>query len=258
MSRSTFALAAMAGMLATVSASAADLPRRATPPVYPAVYDAAYNWTGFYVGINGGSGSGTYLQDPAQTGPFGGELAAISPKGWFYGVQAGYNKQYGKLVVGLETDFQFSRIGGSRTIDWCPGCFGSSASETQKVEMPWFGTTRARLGFTPWERVLVYATGGIAYGKVTMTDEYNYNYSYYPGYSYAYNYKTVSSGFGVGPVYGVGIEWAFADNWTAKAEYLHTDLGLNKTSLTCTYCTPYVASTRLQENLMRGGINYKF
>jgi len=121
---------------AASSAMAADLAR----PVYKAAPAPLFNWTGFYVGGHGGYG---WADD-----------ANLSPKGWFGGGQVGYNWQYApNWVFGVEADIS-----------------GSDISETNLAGAPlvsskinYFGTARGRLGYTV-DRVMVYGTGGLAFG----------------------------------------------------------------------------------------------
>ena len=166
------ALAALMG-----SASAADLPRR--PPIAaPIAVPLAYNWTGFYAGINGGGGWGTSSMDPID----------LKPQGGVFGGQAGYNWQSGQFVWGAETDIQWSGIEASGT------CRGGLSCE---VKNEWFGTVRGRLGYAGWDRWLVYGTGGFAYGDVTAD---------------VTNFRGVNN-TGTGWTAGGGIEYAIPSNW---------------------------------------------
>ncbi|MBI4723668.1 MAG: porin family protein, partial [Rhodomicrobium sp.] len=98
------------------------------------------NWSGLYGGVNVGYGEHVDYDD-------------IS--GGFAGGQIGFNFQRGNLVYGVETDFQFSGIGASYN-----GWLGSAS-----IDLNYFGTVRGRLGYA-FDRALVYATGGFAYGEL--------------------------------------------------------------------------------------------
>src|SRR3981081_4129547 len=144
-------LLASAGVLAMVgligSAHAADLRRRqmaVRAPVYAAPY---YNWTGLYVGINGGGAWGSSRWD--STGSF-------DTSGGMIGGTVGYNWQFGTWVVGLEGDIDWANIKGTTN----PGCGGGCSSETT-----WLGTARGRLGYSfgPWMRC---GTAGAALADV--------------------------------------------------------------------------------------------
>jgi len=141
------------------------------------------------------------------------------PSGIAGGGQAGYNWQNGQFVFGAETDIQ-----------------GSGADDTfapWKFSNPWFGTLRGRVGGA-FNNVLVYGTFGVAYGgldgKIGGTDEW----------------KTEFGWTG-----GVGAEYGFAPNWSAKAEYLYMSLGDRHFNITG-------ADNGLQSSIFRLGVNYHF
>jgi outer membrane immunogenic protein len=160
-------------MLASAqAASAADmLPVKA--PIYKTPPPQAFNWTGFYIGVNGGYG---WSRDSASESP-GDPLTILQvtpaatsfdAEGWLGGIQAGYNWQFDeKWVVGLETDFEGANIKGDGsaavTMAASPGTFGASPT------VNWFGTVRPRLGYLPANNVLLFVTGGFAYGKVDQS-----------------------------------------------------------------------------------------
>lgn len=252
MRHTTICLAAMAGFVFATSASAANL----GSPVRSAPDYAAFNWTGPYIGASVGYAAGTVQEWPTPTGPTGGPLPAIDPHGGFVALQAGYNQQFGWLVVGLESDFTLvGSVKGGRTINWCPGCFGVTVTERQDAQASWLGTTRGRIGIA-WDRVLLYGTGGVAYGQMKSTDQYNVDYTWY-GYA-PYNSTSTMTQAAVGWTVGGGLEFAFARNWTARVEALHVDMGVVESKSTCNFCTPYSASTRFTANIARLGVNYKF
>ena len=144
---------------------------------------------------------------------------SINPDGVMGGLQAGYNWQTGQFVFGAETDIQ-----------------ASAADDTfaaWKFSNPWFGTLRGRAGVA-FSNFLVYGTVGLAYGdldgKLGGTEET----------------KTE-----VGLVGGAGVEWGFAPNWSAKAEYLYMSLGDRRFTITG-------ADNGLQGSIFRLGVNYHF
>jgi outer membrane immunogenic protein len=119
------------------------------------------------------------------------------------GGQIGYNYQFSPwLVVGLETDFQGTSIGsGGGGNNWWWG--GGN-----REQISWFGTIRGRLGITSFDpHFLIYGTGGFAYGEVQRNGWLIQN-------------SVVKTGWTAGG----GVEWAFMPNWSAKVEYLYTDL----------------------------------
>jgi outer membrane immunogenic protein len=177
------------------------------------------------------------------------------PAGAVGGGQLGYNYQINSIVLGLETDLQGSGIADTRTcLLTCSAGTpppGSSALFDQKLK--WFGTTRARLGWATGP-VLTYVTLGAAYGEVET------------GVSTALTgsptVSTATSSTKSGWTWGTGVEAALGGNWTAKAEYLYIDLGSSSASnfVPASFVGPLSAtfSTRNQEQIFRGGVNYRF
>jgi outer membrane immunogenic protein len=206
--------------LAAMPASAADLPR-AVPYRAPA-YVNAYNWTGFYLGINGGGAWGS--------SDWNGLAVSNSPSGGMIGGTAGYNWQGigSPWVLGIEGDIDWTNISGSTN------CFGF----TCQTKNGWLGTVRGRVGYA-WDRFMPYFTGGAAFGDVKATVP--------PFIS--------SSSTNVGWTIGGGVEGVIAGNWTAKLEYLYVDLG--DTSCGVTACGT-ATSVDLRTNVFRAGLNYRF
>ncbi len=204
--KKTMTWASLAMALLTGSAMAADLnrgyykaPAYAPPP--------AYSWMGPYIGANLGFQWGEITGNPTE------------PTGIAGGLQAGYNWQSGQFVYGAEADIQ-----------------ASSADDTfapWKFSNPWFGTLRAR-GGVAMNNVLLYVTGGFAYGRVegelAGLSESKTQYGY---------------------TLGAGMEVGFTPNWSAKVEYLWLDFADRAYSVTGT-------SNGLEASLLRFGVNYRF
>lgn len=179
MKRLILASTVLAGL--TAVASAADLPRRAAPPVFVPV--PVFTWTGFYAGFNAGYGfDASSNSQPTVIGVNGastlvlpGTTAAIafsngqSNDGFVGGGQVGYNYQFtpgSGVVVGIEADAQYVDFGRERNRFAATGPLAA-----QQVFNPagisgldYFGTVRGRLGYA-FDRTLVYGTGGFAYGS---------------------------------------------------------------------------------------------
>jgi outer membrane immunogenic protein len=204
------------------SATAADLGRQYQQPYVKApIYNPVFTWTGFYLGLNGGGGWGQSSWD--RTGTF--DLS-----GGVIGGTVGFNWQTGQLVLGIEGDADWSGVTGT-TSTLCPvGC---------TTRNDWLGTVRGRVGYA-FDRFLPYVTGGLAAGDIRATT---------PGFAGATQTN-------LGWTIGAGMEVAIAGNWSAKAEYLHVDLGSFNCGLACGLVTPDNVSFRA--NLARGGVNYKF
>jgi outer membrane immunogenic protein len=264
------ALAAISAVAISQLASAADLPRKA--PVAPAI--VPYNWTGFYVGVNAGytwgpwdASSNQIIFDPSAT-----HDAKVN--GALGGLQAGYNWQAGGWVYGLEGDIQIT--GAKDTDAWtAPGvppppppppqtppiitdflpgpAGGGPMSFTHEWKFPWFGTLRGRLGVLPAERWLLYVTGGLAFGEA----KYNMTFSQ-PGAVRLFNpYSLSDSVTRVGWTVGAGVETAFANNWSAKLEYLYVDLGTRSIDTFDVDGAPFHVEYKIRNNIVRAGLNYK-
>lgn len=224
-------------------AMAADLPVRG--PVYKSPPPMVYNWTGFYGGVNVGYSWGRQTNDWTAPGFF-----AVSEgqnmNGVVGGVQWGYNWQIGNWVLGTESDFQGSAQRGSTTYCVTAGC-GTTVSAEHR--MPWFGTSRTRIGYLPSQNLLLYVTGGLAYGQVRS------DYSLFAaglgvGQS---DFKDIRAGYTVGG----GIEGAFGGGWSAKLEYLWVDLGTATSTTSIGGVVVDTYSSRVTDNIVRIGLNYK-
>ncbi|MCK2054201.1 MULTISPECIES: porin family protein [unclassified Methylobacterium] len=165
----------------TAAASAADLPRRAAPPVFVPV--PVFTWTGFYAGFNAGYGFDTAKNqsnvfnnvfpnlDVGPSSPSQIAYSNNSNEGFTGGGQIGYNHQFtpgSGLVVGVEADAQYVDFGRSRTAAILTPGFAPAPGVTfvdprGTAGLDYFGTVRGRVGYA-FDRTLVYGTGGFAYG----------------------------------------------------------------------------------------------
>lgn len=269
-------------MLSASSAMAADLaPRYTKAPVVAAI---VYDWTGFYVGGNVGYSWGRASTDGNLTGTQNVSifrtagpnlisstdtiLASVpltgraNVNGFIGGGQAGYNWQRGTWLFGLEGDLQYSDERGTGEICLVAGCAVGTGLLTANYRLDWFGTARGRVGFLPTERVLLYATGGLAYGHVSASTPL-----------LPLSWGSTRAGWTV----GVGAEAAIDNHWSVKLEYLYMDLGnvgssgasatgvvnqLNtpqqgfNTVTTTTLTSAF--RTRFTDNILRVGVNYRF
>ena len=158
----------------------------------------AYNWTGFYFGINGGGAFGSSTWD--STG-------SRNVSGGLVGGTVGYNYQFGQAVVGVEGDIDWTDINGTTT-NACP--------PAARPATPGSSTVRGRLGYAA-DRFMPFVTGGAAFGDIRAST---------PGFA-------TSSATNTGWTLGGGLEAALAANWTAKVEYLYVDLGNFNCGLNC-------------------------
>jgi outer membrane immunogenic protein len=263
MKRILIGLAAVASIAAT-GALAADLPMRAAPYTKAPVYvEPVFNWTGFYIGGNLGYSWGRSSDTSTITNGAGTVLFTSAGKtdldGIVGGGQIGYNWQMQNWVWGVEADIQGTGEKGTRNFI-CPRetCLPPAAlvlpdlaaGLTQKLD--WFGTVRGRVGVLAAPKVLLYATGGFAYGDVKTGETV--------GALTGFSTSTTNFGWTV----GAGVEGAIGGNWTAKLEYLYVDLGHVSGSFLTTITglggTPLSANynSRITDNVLRVGINYKF
>jgi outer membrane immunogenic protein len=240
-----YVIAAIAVVTATGMAAAADFP--SMPIKAPPAMQALYNWTGFYLGANAGGG---WSDVDNEFGTFALPAFASldhSLKGAIGGVQTGYNWQQGAMVFGVETDFQFSGMKGGVDAP-CPPvlCAGIAASFNQKL--PWFGTVRGRIGVAS-QGWLIYATGGFAYARLKT-----HAFASAGGVAVDVTNSENRNGWTAGG----GIEVALMGNWTAKVEYLYLDFGSKDNNWALLGLPILTDSARLQSNIVRGGVNYRF
>ena len=237
MFRKTIA-AAIAATTIAGSAFAADLPARKVAPV---IAPPLFTWTGFYIGLNAGAGFGggdvTGFQPlvanaPATLQAEGGNWRMGNSRvGAVIGGQIGYNLQLSpKFVGGLEADIQWFRRNNtaSANASYISPFWGvpSTAAVASTSSNSWFGTLRARLGVTPFNpNFMIYATGGLAYGRVGDSLSYFRTDNVTP--QWIIIGARASTQTRVGWTGGLGVEWAglFSPNLSLKAEWLYTDLG---------------------------------
>jgi outer membrane immunogenic protein len=296
---------ALALALSCASAFAADLPSRkeALVPLPPPPI-----WTGFYVGVNAGgtwwdqsgltitaapgtcttsgptanlcAGTATIFPNnlsltQAQAANISG--SSIGAGGFLGGGQLGYNYQFaGRFVAGFETDIQGvagahggSNISGPSAIDPAIPTVSVAQSATGSKSLNYLGTVRGRIGFLTTPDLLLYATGGLAYGGA------NSSASIFQAVVGAKDPQVPAasagsaSGSRVGWTVGGGVEWLFWPQWSAKVEYLYYDLGsatyqlgpllvLSQTSGKISGSTFPTATTRFAGNVVRAGVNYHF
>lgn len=191
----------------------------------------SFNWSGFYGGIHAGYGWTDHSVPVDVIDPSGQtQLVAadggfplnysINRDGYVVGGQFGYNRQFNRWVAGVEVDFSATGLDGSTTVftPTCPTFCGGPKTSTVSQDMDWFGTVRARFGYTqgPW---LFYGTGGLAYGHV----KYDYLLTNAP-FGGPLTMAKSESHVELGWTAGAGFEYGFGP-WSAKVEYLYFDLG---------------------------------
>ena len=269
---------ATAGCLAGASALAADLPNRKSPEAFISA-PPIFTWTGLYVGLNAGgafaNGNGSTL---TPTGfPVGVNAAPAAANilgnnggnndGAFVGgAQIGYNWQAGSIVFGVETDIQFLSNNNSNSplvvapVAGLAGVVPYAIANTGVSGSRYFGTVRGRLGYA-WDRALLYATGGLAYGSSKSNGAVAYLNAFNAGPGPTALYTGSGSGSRVGFTIGAGVEYALTNNWTVKGEYLYADIGRrNSTYVSAALPTTAFVGGNSNRGLhvVRLGVNYKF
>ncbi len=233
--------------LAPAAAFAADLPVPAPPPgvFVPAAVQTVPSWTGFYLGGNFGAGMARAQSDFSAGGvPFAtSDTSLWGPAG---GAQLGYNWQTGAAVFGAEADIQWSNLKGNISAQ-CAVC-APATTASYEHDVNWFGTVRGRAGYAA-DGWLAYVTAGYAYGQVEFNGTATGG-----GVTATLTNKVVQSGWTV----GAGTELALSPHWSAKLEYLFVDLGRPTNTIAIAGLPTLVDSARVQVNVTRAGVNYRF
>jgi outer membrane immunogenic protein len=211
-------LLASAALALAGPAVAADLPR-APEPLAPsaAIAPGAFSWTGFYVGLNAGYGfSGSFSNDA--------NLGLGSGDGFTGGLQAGYNYQFNQfdpLVVGIEGEVDYANI------------FASAGDA--RGDLNWRASITPRIGYA-FDRLMPYVKGGAAFGDVKIDTGFGSDTNVLWGWTA-----------------GLGVEYAFTDNLSVRAEYNYTDLGRDT-------FTDNLGSLRAgyKGSDVKVGVNYRF
>jgi outer membrane immunogenic protein len=231
--------AALVLALSAASAFAADAPHRKVPPLYIPPPPPPM-WTGFYAGVNLGGG---WLSNDRGS----------NSGGFVGGGQVGYNFQISPMfVVGVEADFQGASIGGGGNANFAPWAWGGpdwggpgwgwAWAWGASPRVDWFGTVRGRAGVLATPALLLYGTAGFAYGGVR-------------GAGWWVPWQQTETGWTAGG----GAEWMFVPGWSAKAEYLYTDISSSNDgggnwgwgwSSNVQHYTPF--------HTIRAGVNYHF
>jgi outer membrane immunogenic protein len=288
-----------ASVLFAASAFAADKPVK--KPIYTKAPPAPiYLWTGFYVGGNVGYGWGDANTDVTgnanvtasiRNGPsfpasfaFGGPNS-IKLNRVIGGGQIGYNYQFSSNgVAGFEADFQGpgERGSGQFTDPFAVqfpflSTINGAASPSYQASIDWFGTVRGRLGILVGDQLLIYGTGGLAYGRVAVSGNTALGATFFTPFGGVFPFSPATPAFvasktNVGFSVGGGMEGRLSywlpPNWTWKLEYLYLDLGSLDTATSFALAPPPIlvsaitgtitTHTHFTDNIVRIGLNYRF
>jgi outer membrane immunogenic protein len=259
------------------------------PPPAPA---PVYSWTGFYAGLNAGWSWGkddTTVSIPGPplfvTGPPGadisvgpcagivcGNLSALTYQettkldGAIGGVQIGYNWQATpSWVLGIEADIQASGEDAQGnphhslfSLTAAPTTVTAGQTATHNDNLLWFGTARGRIGYAAWPTVMVYGTGGLAYGRFNdsvssiFTATKTIPVAFFSSNSPTFDASTTKTGWTVGG----GIEGAVpSTHVTWKAEYLYMDLGTRNFTFNDPFFQTVTISSHFTDHIFRVGLN---
>jgi opacity protein-like surface antigen len=226
-----------------------------------------YVWSGSYAGLNSGYGWGA-----AKPG-IGADSAnaAISltigdvPSGMSYdtagyvsGGLAGYNARLGPMLVGVEADLSLAHIAGTGSITSTVTPFNTTID--QRVD--WFGTLRGRIGTFPAHNLMLFASGGLAYGETKLNAAVVGPVGTACAVAATCSISS-ANGISIGWAVGAGLEYALASNLTFKGEYLYVDLGdrsvhTQETATGGLLPFSYTARSDFNFHVLRSGVNYKF
>ena len=249
-----FALGMLAAVAMTGSAFAADLAARPYTKAPAPIIAAVYDWSGFYIGINGGGGWSHKCWDRTVTGilvlPASVAEGCHNASGGTVGGQVGYRWQSAAWVFGLEAQGNWADIKGSNVSNLFFRAPGDFSNQT-KIDS--FGLFTGQVGYS-WNTFLLYVKGGAA----VTHDKYN---------GFVTNAAILNPNFDSasetrwGGVVGVGGEFAFSPNWSFALEYDHLFMGNRDITFTST-AAPFIATrtdrVRQDVDLFTARLNYRF
>jgi opacity protein-like surface antigen len=196
----------------------------------------AYNWTGPYIG----GFAGKLWGDQSWNYVGGGGTVQDAYASYIAGGQAGYNVQLGRIVLGVEADYGFSNSHGGVP---CP----NAAFFTCNAEVDNLMSVTGRAGVT-WERALFYVKGGFAGGDVRVETKFNLGGPIPPSGTPTNGTTSWESGWTAGG----GMEFALSQQWSARAEYMHYDLGSDR----YTVDNGLLVDAKTKGDTVRVGVNF--
>jgi outer membrane immunogenic protein len=219
--------------------AAAPIVTKTRQTIWASTASPATNWTGVYLGVNGGYTFGGSKWSDSVTGNSSGSFGT---SGFIFGGTVGANYQVGSLVFGVEGDGGWADASGFGTFTATSLCAAGCLTRDT-----WLSTARGRVGYA-FDRYLVFAAAGAAFGDIRA------NFSNGP----------ISRSTEAGWTIGAGIEVALGRNWSAKAEYLFVDLADGSCTTACTIANPNGpalvpnVAVKFDESIVRAGVNYRF
>ncbi len=277
----SIAFTAAASFLASATVAASVASAQTPLTVAPAP-----TWTGFYAGLNAGGTWGNSNSTNVSTWPtkdlagywttaalLSGGLVTGGASGFIGGLQAGYNWQTKindhDVLAGFEADIQGvvgnNGAGQSASAEVLTfsnhSNFNTYSTTTSNSSLSYIGTARGRLGFLPSPTLLIYGTGGLAYGQANLSLNQFQQFGVAVGWSNSTTSTTL-----VGWTAGGGLEWMFSPGWSMKAEYLYYDIGNQSTQNQFVAYSPSgaqwtyssYATRQFNGSIIRAGVNYHF
>ncbi len=262
-------------------AIAADLAPAPMPVKAPAVVARPFSWTGCYIGghLGGDWGTANFI-DPSTF--FGGGLGEFAPTGsgagfgqgagFVGGGQIGCDYQFAtNWVAGIAGDFSWTNLDGSTSNPYAflggDPLFGgkNGVPATLRDQTDWLASVTGRVGYT-WDRWMLYGKGGVAWehsrdsiGPLTLFgNAAAFCFASTPGLSCNASGTDTDTGWTV----GVGLAWAFADNWSAGIEYDHYGFGNHSVTLTASGPLTGTGSAPITVNqnieVVKATLDYRF
>lgn len=235
-------LLGIAGVIALAApASAADLAARPYAKA-PAMIAAVYDWSGFYVGANGGWGSSRKCWDAQGVGGVFVSEGCHDASGAVAGGQLGYRWQAGSWVFGVEGQGDWADLKGRNISVIAPGF-------TNELTIGAFGLLTGQIGYAA-NNVLLYVKGGAA----VTDDRFR---SFVTGTNVLASNTVSDTRWGA--AVGAGLEFGFTPNWSAAIEYDHLFMG-NRTYNFVTPAGAAFATDRIKQDvdLVTVRVNYRW
>ncbi len=209
---------------------------------------AAERWNGLYVGGNLGYGSAKASGDYSVLG-IPAFTASENLDGLIYGAQVGYNKQWGRFVLGIEADIQGTTQKATTSNVCLTAVCGLAISQSSNDQISWLATLRGRAGIAH-NNILLYATAGLGFGEFTSTQTL----------TTALGTVTTPVDVGKKPAFivGGGVEAALNARWSVKLEYLYMQTPDFRTDYALAGANLISENYRMTEQILRVGLNYRF
>lgn len=228
------------------------------------------DWTGYYVGLNAGAAgskidntltiptsSNTYFYVPAIPGVEANGSFKHYSSNFTGGVQFGFNRQINNVVLGYELDVNALHASASRNGPFLYTTNHRPYELNTSVKSNWLATARLRLGYAPSDAMLWYLTGGLALGSIKFSQSFSEPIYYSP----TLGLNQTSRKMLLGTALGVGLEYAIANQWSIKAEYLY--IHFNHSTISYAFNNSFGkfhSNNRLKvdDQILRIGLNYRF